>query len=77
MNKLISLGIGFGIGALLGATVVLLFSPISGDALIKSLKAGYAETMEEARDAAANRRKVLEADLKVRQARALPQKTKA
>jgi gas vesicle protein len=77
MNKLISLAIGFGIGALLGAAVVLLFAPTSGDTLVKSLKAGYAETMEEARDAAENRRKELEAELKQRQSRALVPQTKA
>ncbi len=75
MNKLISLGIGFGIGALLGAAVVLLFAPTSGETLVRQLKAGYSETMEEARGAAAARRETLEAELKQR--RALVAKTKA
>ncbi len=66
MNKLVSLAIGFGVGALLGAALVLLFAPISGDTLVKSLKAGYAETLEEARTAAETRRKQLEAELKAR-----------
>lgn len=66
MNKLVSLAIGFGIGALIGAALVLLFSPASGETVVKSLKAGYAETLEEARTAAEVRRKELEAELKVR-----------
>ncbi len=66
MNKLISLAIGFGIGAALGAALVLLFAPVSGDTLVKNLKAGYAETMEEARTAAETRRKQLEAELKAK-----------
>ncbi|MBI1257905.1 MAG: hypothetical protein GC204_10575 [Chloroflexi bacterium] len=66
MNKLISLAAGLGIGALLGAALVLLFAPVSGDTLVKNLKAGYAETLEEARDAAEARRKQLEGELKAR-----------
>ena len=66
MNKLVSLAIGFGIGALLGAALVLLFTPASGETLVKSLKAGYADTLEEARTAAEVRRKELEAELKAR-----------
>jgi gas vesicle protein len=66
MNKLVSLLIGVGIGAALGAALVLLFSPVSGDQLVKNLKAGYAETLEEARDASETRRKQLEAELKTR-----------
>lgn len=66
MNKLVSLAIGFGIGAVIGAAVVLLFAPASGETLVKSLKAGYAETLEEARSAAEVRRKELEVELKTR-----------
>ena len=64
MNKLISLAVGLGIGAVLGAALVLLFAPVSGETLVKNLKAGYAETLEEARDAAEARRKELEGELK-------------
>ena len=67
MNKLISLAIGIGVGALFGAALVVLFAPVSGDQLVKSLKNGYAETMEEARNAAETRRQQLEAELKARQ----------
>lgn len=66
MNKLISLAVGLGIGAALGAVVVLLYAPVSGEALIENLREGYAETMEEARVAAEVRRKELEAELKIR-----------
>jgi len=66
MNKLISLAIGLGIGAALGAALVLLFSPVSGETLVKNLKAGYAETLEEARSASESRRKELESELKTR-----------
>lgn len=66
MKKLVSLLIGIGVGAALGATLVLLFAPVSGDTLVKTLKAGYAETLEEARDAAEARRKELEGELKSR-----------
>ncbi len=70
MNKLISIAIGLGVGALLGAALVVLFAPVSGDQLVKNLKDGYAETMEEARTAAETRRQELEAELKARQSAA-------
>jgi gas vesicle protein len=66
MNKLISLAVGFGVGALIGAALVLLFAPTSGETLVKSLKDGYAETLEDARAAAELRRKELEAELKAK-----------
>ena len=68
MKKLIRLLIGFGIGAAIGAALVLLFAPASGEKLVKNLKEGYAETMEEARLASEARRRELEAELKVRRA---------
>ncbi len=67
MNKLISVVIGLGVGALLGAALVVLFAPVSGDQLVKNLKDGYAEALEEARTAAETRRQELEAELKTRQ----------
>jgi gas vesicle protein len=66
MNKLISLAIGFGIGAAIGAALVLLFAPASGEKLVRELKEGYAETMEQARLASETRRAQLEAELKAR-----------
>lgn len=68
IRLILSLAIGFGIGAAIGAALVLLFAPVSGDKLVKNLKEGYADTMEEARLASENRRKELEAELKTRRA---------
>ncbi len=72
MNKLISLVIGLGIGGALGAALVLLFAPASGETLVRNLKAGYAETLEEARDASETRRKELEGELKTRRSQPTP-----
>lgn len=66
MSKLLGLIIGFVVGAAIGATLVVLFAPVSGDQLVRNLKAGYAETMQEARMVSANRRAELEAELKRR-----------
>jgi gas vesicle protein len=63
MRKLMSLVIGFGLGAAIGAAMVMLFSPTSGEQLIDNIKRGYAETMAEARKASAVRRAELEAQL--------------
>jgi gas vesicle protein len=69
MSRLLGLVIGFIVGAALGATLVVLFSPVSGDQLVRSLKDGYTETMAEARSVSAQRRAELEAELKRRQSR--------
>lgn len=66
MNKLLSLAIGLGLGAALGAALVLLFAPVSGEKLVKTLKDGYTDALEEARTAAEDRRRELEADLHAR-----------
>jgi gas vesicle protein len=63
MRKLTSLLIGFGLGAAVGAAMVMLFSPTSGEQLVDNIKRGYAETMAEARKASAVRRAELEAQL--------------
>lgn len=63
MNKLLSWGIGFAIGALIGVGLVVLFSPVSGPELVDNLKRGYNEAMEEGRKAAEARRAELEAQL--------------
>jgi gas vesicle protein len=67
MNKLISWGIGLLFGAVIGATLVVLFAPVSGKALIEGVKEGYEETLEEARQASEQRRIQLEAELARRQ----------
>jgi gas vesicle protein len=63
MQKIISLAIGFGLGAAIGAAMVMLFSPTSGEQLVENIKRGYTETMAEARKASTVRRAELEAQL--------------
>jgi len=63
MRKLLSLGLGFGIGALLGVAIVMLFAPTTGEQMVQNLKRGWDETLEEARKASEQRRRELEADL--------------
>jgi gas vesicle protein len=61
MNKALSLAAGFAFGALIGATLVVLFAPVSGSEMVRRVKAGYEETREEARRASEQRRAELEA----------------
>jgi gas vesicle protein len=63
MRKIISLMVGFSLGAAIGAAMVMLFSPTSGEQLVDNIKRGYAETMAEARKASVLRRAELEAQL--------------
>lgn len=63
MRKLVSLTLGFGLGAAIGVTMVMLFAPTSGEQLVENIKRGYAETMAEARKASAIRRAELESQL--------------
>ncbi|HEX2906711.1 MAG TPA: YtxH domain-containing protein [Phototrophicaceae bacterium] len=63
MNKLLSLALGFGIGAALGAALVVLVAPMSGEELVARLKQGWEETKIEARKASEIRRAELEAEL--------------
>lgn len=63
MRKLYSFLVGIGLGASAGAVLIALFSPVSGPEFINRLKEHYAEAMTAARDAAAQRRAELEAEL--------------
>jgi gas vesicle protein len=63
MRILLSWMIGLTLGAALGATLVLLFAPTSGEQLVNRLKTGWEETMAEARQASEQRRRELEAEL--------------
>jgi gas vesicle protein len=63
MRKVLSLAIGFGLGAAVGATMVVLFSPTSGEEFVANLKRGFQETLAEAREASATKRLQLEAEL--------------
>lgn len=69
MRKLLSLMIGFGVGAGLGFALVMLFAPQSGQVIAANLKRGWEETMEEARKASQQRRVELEAELAAMRAR--------
>lgn len=66
MRKLISLGLGFLVGAGFALVVVALFAPSSGKALRDTIKQGYLDTMDEARRASADRQRELEAELEKR-----------
>lgn len=63
MKKLLSWFAGFAVGGGIGAVLIMLFMPISSKEVRERLKAGYEETMEEARKASENRRAELEAEL--------------
>lgn len=63
MRKLLSWTIGLTLGAVLGASLVMLFAPTSGEQLVRRLKQGWDASIEEARRANEQRRKELEAEL--------------
>ena len=75
MKTLRSLGIGFGIGALIGTVLIALFSPTSGKAFREQVKQGFEDTMDEARLASANRQLELQAELEQKLGKALPRLT--
>mgnify|MGYP001268994315 FL=1 len=64
MNKLLSLLLGLTVGALIGGLLVIVFSPVSGQKVVDALKEGYAETLDEARQASDQRKRELEAEFK-------------
>lgn len=63
MKKLLSFALGIGLGAMVGASTIILFAPMPGGELVNRIKAGWNETMEEARRASELRRAELEAEL--------------
>lgn len=63
MNKLLSLGLGLAVGALVCAAAVVLFAPQSGPDLRENLRTSYQEALEDARRASLERRAELEAAL--------------
>ena len=63
MWKLASWLIGFSLGAAVGAVLVMLFAPVSGDEMVTRLKQGWEDTLLEARQANVERRAELEAEL--------------
>ena len=72
MRKLLSWMLGIGLGAAVGMLLVMLFAPASGQEIIAQLNRGWDATLEDARQANAQRRAELEADLARRQKR-IPQ----
>lgn len=69
MRKLLSLLLGLGIGAAVGALVImLLLLPPCEEPFVARLKRGWAEAMAEARQASARKRAALEAQLAQMQA---------
>ncbi len=63
MWKLVSWLIGFSLGAAVGALLVILFAPVSGDQMVTRLKQGWQDTLTEAQQANIQRRAELEAEL--------------
>lgn len=62
MSKVWGLLLGLAVGALLGAVLVVLFSPTSGDKFKRQLQQGWDDTMDEARLAAAQRKLELQGE---------------
>jgi gas vesicle protein len=65
--------LGIGLGALVGALLVMLFAPASGQEIVAQLRHGWQATLAEARKANAERRAELEAELARRQGKTPPQ----
>ncbi len=63
MQKLISWFVGFALGGGVGAVLIMLLVPASAREIRARIRAGYEETMEEARRASEQRRAELEAEL--------------
>jgi uncharacterized membrane protein YgaE (UPF0421/DUF939 family) len=76
MKKLWSWLAGFAIGGGIGAIIIMLFFPLTSKEVRDRLKAGYEETMEEARKASEKRRAELEAELLAMRGTPLPQSYK-
>jgi len=63
MKKVVWWIVGAALGASAAALLVALFSPVSGDDVMRRLSKGYRDALEEARQASAARRAELEAEL--------------
>lgn len=63
MKKILSWLIGLSLGAALGAVLIMIFVPETGEQITNRLKQGYQATLQEARKASAVRREQLEAQL--------------
>lgn len=69
MKTVVSWIIGAALGATAAALLVAIFSPVSGQDVMRRLKTGYTEALQEARKASQERRVELEAELKGMQKR--------
>lgn len=63
MRKLLSLITGLTLGAGVGVVFVTLFSPISGQELRQNIRQHYQQALADARQASADKRQELEAEL--------------
>lgn len=63
MVKFASFGMGLAVGLAVGAALVLLYTPAPGSEVSARLRQSYADTLAEARQASADRRRELEARL--------------
>ena len=63
MKRLLSLLVGFAIGAAAGYALMTLFSPVSGDELRNNMREHYEASLKAGRQAAAKRRAELEKEL--------------
>ncbi|MCB9456863.1 MAG: hypothetical protein H6671_12830 [Anaerolineaceae bacterium] len=68
MKKIFRFLLGGILGGAAGAGLVALFSPVTGKDIVKNLKRGWAETMDEARQASQERKVELEAQLEAMRA---------
>lgn len=66
MRKLLSFLLGIGLGTLAGMLLVTLFSPVSGGELRQNLRDHYQNALGKAKEASAQKRAELEADLQQR-----------
>jgi len=63
MRKFLSFAIGIGLGALLGAALVALFSPVAGADFRANLRRHYEEALVAARKASTEKRREIETEL--------------
>ena len=63
MRRLLSLLVGFAIGAAAGYVLMTLFSPVNGDELRSNMREHYAASLRAGRQAAAEKRAELEKEL--------------
>jgi len=63
MRKFLSLLVGMSIGTMIGALLVIFFSPVASDEFQSNLQSHYQRALKSGREASARRRKELEEEL--------------